>query len=99
MLHVVKQIPRGRVAAYGQVAALAGAPRNARQVGPLLKEGLCAGGMPWWRVLGASGKSSLPSNAGGDTQRANLEREGVVFRATGAVDPNMWWARVEPFYA
>ena len=86
------------MASYGQVAALAGAPRNARQVGHLLKEGLAAGGMPWWRVLGASGKSSLPADAGGATQRANLESEGVVFRETGAVDPQMMWARTEPFY-
>ena len=99
VLHVVKQIPSGRVASYGQVAALAGAPRNARQVGHLLKEGLCAGGMPWWRVLGASGRSSLPADAGGSTQRIELEREGVVFRPTGAVDPQMWWARTEPFYS
>jgi methylated-DNA-protein-cysteine methyltransferase-like protein len=99
VLHVVQAIPRGRVASYGQVAALAGAPRNARQVGHLLKEGLCAGGLPWWRVIGASGKSSLPVSAGGDTQRTRLEGEGVVFRASGAVDPEMWWARAEPFYA
>ena len=99
VLHVVACIPRGRVASYGQVAALAGAPRNARQVGHLLKEGLCAGGLPWWRVIGASGKSSLPVSAGGDTQRTRLEDEGVVFRASGAVDPEMWWARAEPFYA
>lgn len=98
VLRVVRAIPRGRVASYGQVAALAGAPRNARQVGHLLKEGLAAGGMPWWRVLGASGKSSLPADAGGATQRANLESEGVVFRETGAVDPQMMWARTEPFY-
>lgn len=99
VLHVVRAIPSGRVASYGQVAALAGAPRNARQVGHLLKEGLCAGGLPWWRVIGASGKSSLPVSAGGDTQRTRLEGEGVVFRASGAVDPEMWWARAEPFYA
>ena len=98
VLHVVRAIPPGRVASYGQVAALAGAPRNARQVGHLLKEGLCAGGLPWWRVIGASGKSSLPVSAGGDTQRIRLEGEGVVFRASGAVDPEMWWARAEPFY-
>ena len=99
VLHVVRAIPCGRVATYGQVAALAGAPRNARQVGHLLKEGLCAGGMPWWRVLGASGKSSLPADAGGDVQRATLEREGVAFRETGAVEPQMFWERAEPFYS
>ena len=58
MLTVVQNIPRGRVAAYSQVAALAGAPRNARQVGRILGEGLCYGGAPWHRVLGASGKGA-----------------------------------------
>ena len=98
VLHVIKSIPRGRVASYGQVAMLAGAPRNARQVGSMLKEGLCWGGMPWWRVLGSSGKSSLPANAGGNTQRENLTAEGVMFRDSGVVDPRMWLARTAPFF-
>ena len=99
VLHVVGSIPRGRVAAYGQVAALAGAARNARQVGHLLKEGLCVGGMPWHRVLGSSGKISLPEAAGGARQRRLLLAEGVSFRESGAVGAGTFWERTTPFFA
>ena len=95
---VISHIPPGKVAAYGQVAALAGAPRNARQVGRMLGEGLCYGGAPWHRVLGASGKISLPAAAGGDTQRRLLRKEGVAFREGGAVAPGTFWERVAPFF-
>ena len=64
----------------------------------MLKEGLCAGGMPWHRVLGSSGKISLPPAAGGDEQRRKLEGEGVSFRESGAVAPGTFWDRVTPFY-
>jgi len=97
--HVITRIPRGKVAAYGQVAALAGAPGNARQVGRLLADGLCYGGAPWHRVLGAAGKISLPAAAGGERQRALLEAEGVVFREHGAVERGTFWARNVPFFA
>ena len=98
-LHVIEKIPRGKVAAYGQVAALAGMPRNARQVGKMLGDGLCDGGIgPWHRVLGSSGKISLPPASGGSLQRQRLEAEGVVFRETGAVAPGTFWDRSQPFY-
>ena len=95
---VISHIPPGKVAAYGQVAALAGAPRNARQVGRMLGEGLCYGGAPWHRVLGASGKISLPAAGGGDTQRRLLREEGVNFRESGTVAPGTFWERVAPFF-
>ena len=98
VLHVINRIPKGKVCAYGQVAALAGKPGNARQVGSLLKDGLCAGGVAWWRVLGSSGKVSLPVHAGGARQRELLEAEGVVFKESGAVPVSAWWERGEPFF-
>ena len=100
VLHVIENIPRGKVAAYGQVAALAGMPRNARQVGKMLGDGLCDGGTgPWHRVLGSSGKISLPPASGGSLQRQRLEAEGVVFRETGAVAPGTFWDRSQPYYS
>ena len=92
MLQVVKAIPVGKVAAYGQVAGLAGSPRNARQVGKLLAAGLAAGGAPWQRVINSAGGISLPPAAGGDRQRRLLGEEGVGFRASGKVLPEAWWA-------
>ena len=59
----------------------------------------CGRGAPWHRVLGSSGKISLPSNGGGDRQRRLLEEEGVEFRESGAVAADTFWSRGEPFFA
>lgn len=87
MYAVVRRIPRGRVATYGQVAELAGLGGHARQVGYALhvlpRESL----VPWHRVINARGEISLGPGSGGDvTQRLLLEREGVRFDARGRVD-------------
>ena len=78
---VVARIPVGRVATYGQVAALAGLPRNARLVGYAM-HGLPDGStLPWQRVINAQGKVSLRSFSGPSEglQRHLLEEEGVSF--------------------
>lgn len=88
---VVRRIPRGRVATYGQVAALAGAPRGARLAGYALSalRG-AAHDVPWQRVLGARGRGSagvsLKDPMGAAVQRDLLEREGVALDARGRVD-------------
>lgn len=81
----MRRIPRGRVATYGQVAALLRLPSGARQVGYALA-GLRPGtAVPWHRVLNARGAISL---RGDDalTQRLRLEREGIRFDAGGRVN-------------
>jgi methylated-DNA-protein-cysteine methyltransferase-like protein len=83
----VARIPQGRVATYGQVAALAGLPRHAREVGRVLA-GLPAGSrLPWQRVINAAGRPS-PRGVLADEghQRRCLEAEGVEFDARGRVD-------------
>ena len=83
---VVRRIPRGRVATYGQVAALAGLGRQARQVGYAL-HALPGEIAPWHRVVNARGAISLPPGGGHDvTQRIRLEREGVRFDARGRIN-------------
>ena len=80
---VVEQIPPGQVATYGQVAALAGLPGQARQVGYAL-HALESDDLPWHRVLNAAGKISLADHQGGATiQQKLLENEGVEFIAPG----------------
>ncbi len=83
---VVRRIPRGRVATYGQIAELAGLPGHARQVGyalHALPEGTV---LPWHRVLNARGTLSLRRDSGGEiTQRIRLEREGIRFDAGGRI--------------
>ena len=76
---VIRKIPRGRVATYGQVATLAGLPGHARQVGYALHALRGSTTVPWQRVLNAAGRISLRPLTGGISQRMLLEKEGVVF--------------------
>lgn len=95
---IVRHIPRGRVATYGQVASLAGMGRNARLVGYALHAIPEYSAVPWHRVINAKGEISLPPEGGGDlTQRLLLEREGVEFNARGRVDLKVfgWKPRAE----
>ncbi|MGI1678632.1 MAG: MGMT family protein [Cellvibrionaceae bacterium] len=79
IFQVIYQIPKGKVATYGQVAELAGLARAARLVGSTLKELPKNTKLPWYRVLNASGKISLPPEGGGKRQKALLEKENVTF--------------------
>jgi methylated-DNA-protein-cysteine methyltransferase related protein len=79
---VVRRIPRGRVATYGQVAALAGFPGAARQVGYAMHALPASTTVPWHRVLNARGVVTLPGSAGIE-QRLRLEAEGIRFDAGG----------------
>ncbi|WP_404801597.1 MGMT family protein [Bifidobacterium saimiriisciurei] len=77
---VVRRIPRGSVATYGQVAALAGAPRNARFVGFALHANPEPGVIPCHRVVFRDGSLAPGFAFGGpERQRALLEEEGVAF--------------------
>jgi methylated-DNA-protein-cysteine methyltransferase-like protein len=83
---VVRRIPRGRVATYGQVAALAGLPGHARQVGYALHALPRGTRLPWHRVINAKGEVSRRRRPGDElSQRLLLEREGVRFDARGRV--------------
>ena len=84
---VVRRIPRGRVATYGQVAAIAGLPNHARQVGYALHALPEGSDVPWQRVINARGEISPRASAGWEgLQRRLLEEEGVAFDAGGRVD-------------
>lgn len=78
---VVRRIPRGWVATYGQVAAMAGLPRRARFVGHVLQHLDPASKIPWHRVVNARGQVSyaLSRNGSDAIQQRLLEREGVEF--------------------
>jgi methylated-DNA-protein-cysteine methyltransferase related protein len=82
---VIRRIPRGRVATYGQVADLAGLRRAARQVGYALHALSGSTALPWHRVINAAGRISLPPGAGGLEQRFRLLADGVAVDAQGRV--------------
>ncbi len=83
---VVRRIPRGRVATYGQVAELAGLPRQARLVGYALHALDGGADVPWHRVINARGEVSQRAVPGDERlQRLLLEAEGVEFDRAGRV--------------
>lgn len=83
---VVRQIPRGQVATYGQIAAMVG-QCGARTVGFAMASLPAGAGVPWQRVINSQGRVS--DRRGGDgsvRQRQLLEDEGVHFDSQGRVD-------------
>lgn len=83
---MVRRIPRGRVASYGQVARLAGLPGRARQVGYAMHALPAGSSVPWQRVVNAAGEVSRRRVPGAElTQRLLLEREGVRFGPGGRI--------------
>lgn len=96
---VVRRIPRGRVATYGQVAQLAGVAGQARQVGYALHALPPGTTVPWHRVVNATGGISRRAVPGAELeQRLLLEAEGVPFDARGRVplDRVQWTGRALP---
>ena len=83
---VVKKVPRGKVATYGQIAAIAGMPRHARQVGYALHALPAESKLPWHRVINTRGEISPRTWSENHLlQRILLEDEGVEFDASGRV--------------
>lgn len=85
---VVRQIPVGRVATYGQIAELAQFPGQARLVGyALYRVDMRSSDVPWHRVINAKGEiSHSPLRHGSDyVQRALLEAESIQFSEDGKV--------------
>jgi methylated-DNA-protein-cysteine methyltransferase-like protein len=98
---VVRKIPRGRVATYGQIAELAGLEGHARQVGYALHNLPEPNDVPWHRVINAQGEVS--PRTGGDShewQRMLLQAEGVEFDGRGRVDLKRFrWTGVKSRHA
>ena len=83
----IRAIPEGRVATYGQIAALSGMPGAARQVGWALAALSPDDDVPWHRVINAQGQiSPRGARESVDLQRALLESEGVELSQRGRVD-------------
>lgn len=82
VLSIVNEVPRGSVASYGQIATLAGYPKNARKVGKVLSNASFFGEFPCHRIIHSDGSLVI----GWDQQRDLLEQEGVVFLKNHKVD-------------
>ncbi len=83
---IIKKIPRGRVATYGQIAAYAGNPRGARQVVRILHSSTGKDKLPWHRVVNREGRIALKPGSGYEIQRGLLRNEGVKFDKNDRID-------------
>ena len=83
---LVRRIPRGRVMTYGQIAELLEHGLSPRAVGWAMHG--CPEGVPWQRVVNASGGCSTDRlhHLPGGLQQALLESEGIAFRDNGTLD-------------
>jgi methylated-DNA-protein-cysteine methyltransferase related protein len=87
---VTRQVPRGKVTTYGDVAQRVGAGCDARLVGYAMAN--CPDDVPWQRVINAQGKISLRGETAAK-QRLRLEAEGLTFDPRGRIDLKMYrWA-------
>jgi methylated-DNA-protein-cysteine methyltransferase-like protein len=85
-IDIIKKIPRGKVATYGQIAAYAGNPRGARQVVWILNSSWHKHNLPWHRVINSRGRISLKPGSGFETQKKLLQKEGVKFSRDNSID-------------
>lgn len=93
---LIKEIPAGHVATYGQIATYAGNPRASRQVAWILHSSSQKDELPWHRVINSKGKISLPREHGYEEQKALLEAEGVVFDTNNKIDFKIYlWQPLE----
>ena len=93
VLRLVRKIPHGQVATYGQIAAMAGFPRRPRQIGMILKGLPEATDLPWHRVVNAQGY--VPSKGrwwGAMVQIQRLREEGIAVDDLGnlALSAHQW---------
>ena len=89
VIEYIKKVPKGKVVSYGQVAAAAGSPRAARQVGGILRAlDPQDGKIPWWRVINSQGVISIKGNwtATKEIQKTLLQKDGVKISADYILD-------------
>ena len=77
MIKIIREIPVGKVATYGQIATLAGNNKAARQISRILHSSSDKYDLPWHRVINSQGRISLRSGDGLEMQKAMLESEGI----------------------
>lgn len=86
ILSVVEEIPKGKVATYGQIAKLIGRDKNSRLVGKVLSEAGLYGDFPCHRVVNHKGRLA----PGWSEQQLLLEQENVEFKPDGCVNMKLF---------
>ncbi len=86
ILSMIKAIPRGSVASYGQIATVAGIPRGHRLVARALRNNPDDSSLPWYRVIRADGLSGMPRGSSGYLKQLSLLKAEGVIAHNGKVD-------------
>ncbi|MGG1659843.1 MGMT family protein [Brevibacillus sp. NRS-1366] len=87
---IITNIPEGRVMTYGQIAALAGSPRGARQIVRILHSMSKKYKLPWHRVINVKGKIGLQEEESFTLQKMYLQSEGVVVSEAGEIELSLY---------
>lgn len=86
VIHIIQSIPVGKVMTYGQIAALAGNPRGARQVVRILHSMSRKYDLPWHRIINAKGEIAIKDGEGSFVQKDRLLSEAIALTQSGKVD-------------
>jgi len=86
VIDIIKNIPEGKIATYGQIATYAGNPRAARQVSFILHSSSEKENLPWHRVINSKGSISLKPGHGYELQKQMLKKEGITFKENDCID-------------
>jgi len=86
VIRLIKSIPKGKLATYGQIAYLTGLYPSVRRVVWILHSCSEKEGLPWHRVVNSKGTISLKPGKGYEKQKAMLQKEGVIFDEKDRID-------------
>ncbi len=86
VIDIIKRIPPGKVATYGEIADYVGNKRAARQVSYILNSSWEKHKLPWHRVVNSKGGISLRKGHGYELQKKLLKREGIIFNEEDCID-------------
>ena len=97
VLSLIKGIPMGKVASYGQIAVLAGKPQGSRGVGWILNSCTEAHDLPWQRVINSQGRISFPKMTKQyKKQKSLLLKEKVKFKDNDSIDLEKYGWKKKP---
>ena len=86
ILSIIRAIPKGCVASYGQIATIAGIPRGHRLVTRALREANSDDALPWYRVIRGDGRCGMPKDSKGYIMQFELLKSEGVLANNGKVD-------------
>jgi methylated-DNA-protein-cysteine methyltransferase-like protein len=86
VVNIIRNIPRGKVMTYGQIARVAGSPRGARQVVRALHSMSGKYHLPWHRVINSKGEIGLKDYHQRTFQKELLQSEGIDFIDNNTID-------------